>query len=94
MGLDIVISEGFARYVEKKVASGEYESAGEVVEHALRLLEQADQASALADQTDEEKLAWLRRAWDEGLASGDAGPLNLESLKEEARRRRAAQQQP
>ena len=41
-------------------------------------------------QTDEEKLQWLRSAYLAGLARGDAGPLDVESLKAEARRRRAA----
>ena len=29
----------------------------------------------------------LRQLWDEGLASGDAGPLDFTELKQEARRR-------
>jgi Arc/MetJ-type ribon-helix-helix transcriptional regulator len=33
-----------------------------------------------------EKLAWLRAAVEEGEASGDAGPLDIEALKDEARR--------
>ncbi len=83
MGLNVSISEELARFIEQKVESGEYGSAQEVIEKALRTLE-------LAEQSDEEKLAWLGQAWDRGIASGNVGPLDAEELKQEARRRRAA----
>jgi antitoxin ParD1/3/4 len=83
MGSNVVIREEFAEFIERKVASGEYSSAQEVIEKALRTLE-------LAEQKDEEKLAWLRDAWDKGIASGNIGPLDAEELKRELQRRRAA----
>ena len=82
MGMDVTIGEDFARFVERKVASGEFASAREVVEHALRILESDD-------PTGDEQLAWLRPAWNEGIASGNVGPLSADDLKHEARRRRA-----
>jgi antitoxin ParD1/3/4 len=80
MGLNVSLNDDLARFVAAKVASGEYGSPNEVVEDALRLLEEAH-------KSDEEKLAWLRAAYDEGIASGDAGPLDMETVIIEARRR-------
>jgi hypothetical protein len=34
--------------------------------------------------TEAEKLHYLRKAWQEGLDSGDAGELDFEALKQEA----------
>ena len=79
MGMNVTIGDDLARFVEKKVESGEYGSAQAVVEDALRRLE-------LDQQTEEEKLAWLRAAYEEGIASGDAGEVDIEELIKEARR--------
>jgi antitoxin ParD1/3/4 len=83
MGLNVSLNDDLARFVTAKVESGEYRSANEVIEDALRLLEEAH-------KSDEDKLAWLRAAYDEGIASGDAGPLDMEAVIGEARRRREA----
>ena len=83
MGLNVSIADDLTRFIEAKVQSGEYPSPDAVVEDALRLLEEAQ-------KTDEEKLAWLRAAIEEGEASGDAGPLDIEAIIGEARRRREA----
>jgi len=53
------------RFVLKKVESGRYENASEVVRAALRTLEREEQQYAA-------KLATLRKAIDEGDASGIA----------------------
>jgi antitoxin ParD1/3/4 len=53
------------RFVLKKVKSGRYENASEVVRAALRILEREE-------QQDEAKLAALRAAIDEGDDSGVA----------------------
>jgi antitoxin ParD1/3/4 len=90
MGLNVVISEDLTRYIERKVESGEYRSADEVIENALRMLQLGDAEEPIG-QTDEERLRWLRSAYLAGLASGDAGPLDFDALKAEARRRRAAE---
>lgn len=52
-------------YIDSRVASGRYESASEVVRAALRTLEREEQEY-------EAKMAALRRAIDEGDASGIA----------------------
>ena len=79
MGMNVTIADDLARFVEKKVESGAYGSARAVVEDALRRLE-------LDQQTEEEKLTWLRAAYAEGIASGDAGEIDIEELIKEARR--------
>jgi antitoxin ParD1/3/4 len=86
MGTNVTIGEHSARFIEKKLESGEFGSAEEVIEHALLALE-LNEPIEPNGQTDEEKLARLRRAWNEGIASGDAGPLDIEAFKREARRR-------
>ena len=85
MGMNVRIGEDAARLVEKMVASGQYGSAEEVVEHALAAL-------ALNEPFDEEVTAWLREEWEKGVASGNAGPLDIDAFKAEARRRRAAKE--
>lgn len=82
MNMTVSLSEELARFVEAEVETGRYKSAGEVVREALRLLERYEQTRA-------EKLASLRRAWRDGIDSGDAGELDFAQLKEEARRRLA-----
>lgn len=79
--MNVSIGEEFARLIQQKVESGRYASAREVVEEGLRALERAESG-------DEKKLAWLRQAWDQGVASGNVGRLHAEELKREARRRR------
>jgi len=69
--------------VRQKVASGLYSSASEVVREALRLMERDDQVQAA-------KLAQLRRDIQEGLNSGSAGELDVESIKRRGRARLAA----
>ena len=49
---------------------------------ALRLLEQQDVLQS-------EKLRWLQQAWQDGIASGDSGELDLIQLKAEAREKLA-----
>ena len=84
MGMSVRIGEDAARLIEKMVASGQYGSAEEVVEHALAAL-------ALNEPFDEEVSAWLRRAYEEGIASGDAGELDIEKVIAEARRQHAGE---
>lgn len=62
---NISLPDELERYVEAKVASGEYAHASEVVRDGLRLLMQREA----------EKLDWLRTAIAEGIASADRGEL-------------------
>ena len=80
MNMNVSLTEELAGFVKAKVLTGRYSSSSEVVREALRLMEQRDQYEA-------EKLQRLRQAWDEGIASGDAGELDFAALKEQARAR-------
>lgn len=84
MGLNIVISDDLAKMVEAKIRSGQYSSASEVVEAALLQLEMSSMPDFNAEQ-----IAWLRDAWNEGLASADVGDVDFEAIKREGRRRLA-----
>ena len=63
-------------FLEAKVAEGRYGSKSEVIRASLRMLEEHD-----------EKLARLEELLQEGLDSGDAGPLDMAEYKKEARKR-------
>ena len=80
MTMNVSLPDDLAAFVEARVASGRYGSSTEVVSEALNLLKELD-------RNDTER---LRRAWAEGVASGDAGSLDVETLKTEARRRAAS----
>ena len=68
------LARHFQVFIEDQIAQRKYNSAEEVIEEALRLLERRD-ARELA----------LQRALQEGLDSGDAGPLDMEEIKRLAR---------
>ncbi len=83
MNISISLTPELLGLVKAKVDSGRYTSTSEVVREALRLLERADRLEA-------ERVADLRHAWQEGVDSGDAGPLDFAELREAARRELAA----
>jgi antitoxin ParD1/3/4 len=87
MGLNVTLDDDLARYVEAQVNSGAFSSASQVVANALRVVASVEQADALLDDLSPEQIAWLRTAWEQGLKSGDAGPLDMDAIKQEARRR-------
>lgn len=62
--LNVSLPEPLEEFVQKKVATGGYSSASEVVREGLRLLQQYD----------DERLHTLRAAIRKGLESGE-GPL-------------------
>ncbi len=78
MNISVSLTPELVGLIKAKVDSGRYTSTSEVVREALRLLERADEREV-------ETRARLRRAWEEGVASGDAGPLDIPELKAEAR---------
>jgi antitoxin ParD1/3/4 len=80
MDVSVSLPESVADFVKEKVASGRFGSSSEVVSEALRQMQEAERQDA-------EKLAWLRQAWDKGMASGDAGELDFAELKRAARAR-------
>lgn len=80
MNISVSLTPELVDLIKARVASGRYTSTSEVVREALRLLERADRREA-------EELRRLRGAWEEGVVSGDAGPLDFTALKAEARER-------
>jgi antitoxin ParD1/3/4 len=80
--MNVHLTEHFETFIEKKVKSGYYGSASEVVRDALRLLEEQDQIKALTLQT-------LKEEIKKGLESGDPIPFDAESVKKKARDRQA-----
>lgn len=76
--LSIALPESMADAVRRAVEAGEYASASEVIRDALRLWEARRQLR-------ERDLDVLRKAWDEGKASGRAGPLDVRQLIAEER---------
>ena len=79
MNVSVSLTDELNEFVADRIASGKYSSASDVVQNALRLLEQHEDNAR--------KLDWLRKAYQEGIDSGNAGPLDFEELKAEARRR-------
>jgi antitoxin ParD1/3/4 len=83
MNVSISLTPELIELIKAKVTSGRYTSTSEVVREALRLLERLDQRDA-------ERLEGLRRAWQVGIDSSDAGPLDFDELRTAARRELAA----
>jgi antitoxin ParD1/3/4 len=75
---NVNLTEELDRFVLKKVESGRYENASEVVRAALRNLDREEQLY-------EAKLAALRAAVDEGDASGVAEGNPFARVRETAR---------
>jgi len=75
------LGDHYEEFVRRLVGSGRYSSASEVVRDSLRLLEERE-------ETRQAKLAALRQAIDEGLASGTPEPHDMASVKAEARQNR------
>lgn len=83
MPMNVNLTPQLEEMVRKKVASGLYGSASEVIREALRLMEEQDRLRAL-------KLEQLRQDIHEGLKSGTATPWDPEEIKREGRRHRIA----
>ena len=81
MNISISLTPELVELIKAKVESGRYSSTSEVVREALRLLERADQRET-------ERLENLRRAWNEGVESGDAGVLDFDELRTSVRQKR------
>jgi len=63
-------------FIESHITQGRYASASEMVREGLRLLEEREANS---------KLEALRAALIEGEESGDAGTLDMEAIRREAK---------
>lgn len=80
MSMSVLLPDELDAFVKARVLTGRYGSADDVVHEALRLMERHEQAEAT-------KLKWLQDAYQEGIASGDAGEVDFAALKAEARAR-------
>ncbi len=74
--MTITLSPDLVAIIEEKVASGRFPSADAVLREALHQLEVAEASLAEDDE------AWLREAYEEGLASGEPIEVDLENLKD------------
>ena len=79
MNISISLTPELLGLIKAKVESGRYTSTSEVVREALRLLERAERLES-------DRIETLRRAWQEGVDSADAGPPDLPELRNAARR--------
>ena len=71
----ISLGDHFKGFINEQILHGRYGSASEVIRASLRLLEER-----------EEKLKALRQALIEGEESGDDGILDMEEIRQEAKR--------
>ena len=72
----ISLGEHFDGFISSQIGAGRYGNVSEVVRAGLRLLEEHEQ-----------KIEALRQALIEGEASGDAGALDFDEIRREARKR-------
>jgi antitoxin ParD1/3/4 len=82
MPMNVNLTPQLEDMVKRKVASGLYNSASEVVREALRLMEEQDRGRAA-------KLAQLRQDISAGLNSGEPTPWDPEEIKRAGRMKRA-----
>lgn len=86
--LNVSLTSELHRFVDKRVASGRYQTASEVVREGLRLLEDRE-------KTAERDLAFLKRQIASGLKQARAGRLvdgnqALDGLRQRMSRQRKA----
>ena len=84
--MNISLTPQLEELVKKKVESGLYGSASEVMREALHLLEERERIRAM-------RLEELRAEIRKGLESGEATPLNIGDIKARGRRRLAAERE-
>ena len=87
MPLNVNLTPQLEELVRRKVSSGRYNSASEVVREALRIMEAHDRAN---DELQSLKLEQLRRDIRAGLDSGPARPWSVAEMKREGRKRLAS----
>lgn len=78
--MNVSLTPELEKLIDRKVKTGPYQTASEVVREALRMLEERDQLAEL-------RLQELRKEIQKGLKSGEATPLDMEEIKRETRRR-------
>jgi antitoxin ParD1/3/4 len=83
--MNITLTPHYEELLKHKLASGLYNTANEVINEALRLLEERDQRYEL-------KLENLRTEIQRGINSGQATPLDIYSIKARGQARLAAKE--
>ncbi len=78
MNMNVSLTDELGEFVKTRVSSGRYTSASEVVREALRMMEHHEQTQAA-------KLEALRRDYQVGLDSGNAGEIDFAGIKAEVR---------
>ena len=78
--LSIALTAEQAAAIRAAVEAGEYATTSEVVRAAVRDWQARRQLR-------KEEIRHLRTLWDEGLASGPAGPVDMDDLRHDARAR-------
>ncbi len=76
--MTIVFPEPMAARIRAAVATGNYASTSEVVREGMRLWSEKQQLR-------QEEIEMLRRAWDEGKASGRGEIYNMQAILAEAK---------
>jgi len=72
--MNISLPESMREWVETRTASGHYANNSDYVRDLIR-----------KDQERGERIQALQAAIDQGLASGSAGPLDINKIKQKAR---------
>jgi len=83
--MNVSLTPQLEELVKKKVDSGLYGSASEVMREALRLLEERDRIHTM-------RLEELRAEIKKGIESGEPTPLDIGAIKARGRKRLAAEQ--
>jgi len=82
--MNVSLTPQLEALVQRKVESGLYGSASEVMREALRLLEERDRLRSM-------RLEALRAEIQQGLDSGEPTPLDMDAIKACGRKRLAAE---
>ena len=82
--MNVSLTPQLEALVQRKVESGLYGSASEVMREALRLLEERDRLRSM-------RLEALRAEIQQGLDSGAPTPLDMDAIKARGRKRLAAE---
>ena len=78
--VSVALTSGQLAALKAVVDAGEYATTSEIVREALRDWQHKRDLR-------QEEIKRLRQLWDEGKASGDAGPVDFAGLRKEARKR-------
>lgn len=80
--LSVALTGAQVSSLKAAVDAGEYATTSEIVREAVRVWQ-------LKREFGQDEIKRLRQLWDEGVASGSAGVLDMKALRKEARARLA-----